>query len=75
MSVKLPGLALLALTLGGCAPYWEKNATDQMLADILADDGDGIDGDADKCPYAREDIDGFEDEDGCPEGASGPRGR
>jgi hypothetical protein len=30
-------------------------------------DGDGIKGDADKCPNEAEDLDGFEDEDGCPE--------
>lgn len=31
-------------------------------------DGDGILGDDDACPQAREDFDGFEDGDGCPEG-------
>jgi OmpA-OmpF porin, OOP family len=31
-------------------------------------DGDGIADDVDKCPDIPEDIDGFEDEDGCPEG-------
>ena len=30
-------------------------------------DGDGIKDDVDKCPDDPEDIDGFEDEDGCPE--------
>ncbi len=30
-------------------------------------DGDGIKDDVDKCPDEREDFDGFEDEDGCPE--------
>jgi OmpA-OmpF porin, OOP family len=30
-------------------------------------DGDGIAGDADKCPNLAEDKDGFEDEDGCPD--------
>ncbi len=30
-------------------------------------DGDGIKGDADKCIDEAEDLDGFEDEDGCPE--------
>ena len=30
-------------------------------------DGDGIVGDADKCPNLAEDKDGFEDEDGCPD--------
>jgi len=31
-------------------------------------DGDGIPDDVDKCPDIPEDIDGFEDTDGCPEG-------
>ncbi|MBI5509565.1 MAG: OmpA family protein [Deltaproteobacteria bacterium] len=31
-------------------------------------DGDGIADDVDKCPDIPEDINGFEDEDGCPEG-------
>ncbi|HET6281229.1 MAG TPA: OmpA family protein [Polyangia bacterium] len=30
-------------------------------------DGDGIAGDADKCPNVAEDKDGFQDEDGCPD--------
>ncbi len=30
-------------------------------------DGDGITDDVDKCPAEAEDVDGFEDEDGCPE--------
>jgi OmpA-OmpF porin, OOP family len=30
-------------------------------------DGDGVKDDADACPDAAEDIDGFEDEDGCPD--------
>lgn len=30
-------------------------------------DGDGIAGDADKCPNVAEDKDGFEDDDGCPD--------
>jgi OOP family OmpA-OmpF porin len=30
-------------------------------------DGDGIAGDADRCPDQPEDFDGFEDDDGCPE--------
>jgi OOP family OmpA-OmpF porin len=30
-------------------------------------DGDGVSGDADRCPTVAEDRDGFEDEDGCPE--------
>ncbi len=30
-------------------------------------DGDGIDDEADRCPVSPEDLDGFEDDDGCPE--------
>ncbi|MCB9209861.1 MAG: OmpA family protein [Ignavibacteriales bacterium] len=30
-------------------------------------DGDGISDDVDNCPYEEEDIDGFQDEDGCPD--------
>jgi len=30
-------------------------------------DGDGVKDDLDKCPYEEEDIDGFQDEDGCPD--------
>ncbi|RYE93746.1 MAG: hypothetical protein EOO75_03700 [Myxococcales bacterium] len=30
-------------------------------------DGDGIGDNEDKCPYEREDMDGYEDKDGCPE--------
>ena len=34
------------------------------LADV---DGDGFEGDDDRCPYAAEDRDGFRDADGCPD--------
>ncbi|MBK7857754.1 MAG: thrombospondin type 3 repeat-containing protein [Archangiaceae bacterium] len=38
------------------------------LAFATADsDGDGVPDEADRCPVTREDPDGFEDEDGCPE--------
>ena len=30
-------------------------------------DGDGIDDERDHCPGAAEDVDGFEDADGCPD--------
>jgi outer membrane protein OmpA-like peptidoglycan-associated protein len=41
---------------------------DRALAFATADsDGDGVPDEADRCPVAREDLDGFEDEDGCPE--------
>ncbi|MCA9691115.1 MAG: OmpA family protein [Myxococcales bacterium] len=34
---------------------------------IIDDDGDSIVGEADECPHLPEDIDGFQDEDGCPD--------
>lgn len=41
---------------------------DLALAFAIADsDGDGVLDEADRCPVTREDPDGFEDEDGCPE--------
>ena len=33
----------------------------------LDNDGDGIVDERDMCPDEREDLDGFEDEDGCPD--------
>ena len=56
----------LLLTLA-CAPHFRTTPADELLAEITHDDGDGIDGDADLCPQGREDFDGFEDEDGCPD--------
>lgn len=38
-----------------------------VLAVPTDSDGDGVDDDADRCPVTKEDLDGFEDEDGCPE--------
>ncbi|MDP1918215.1 MAG: OmpA family protein [Myxococcales bacterium] len=38
-----------------------------VVAPPLDSDGDGVDDDADRCPVTKEDRDGFEDEDGCPE--------
>ena len=38
----------------------------------LDSDGDGLSDDIDKCPFEAEDMDGFEDDDGCPE--EGPIG-
>ncbi|MCB9759824.1 MAG: OmpA family protein [Alphaproteobacteria bacterium] len=58
---------LFALTLGGCTPYYQKASIDDLLAAAQEDDGDGVDGDADQCPRAREDLDGFQDDDGCPD--------
>lgn len=38
-----------------------------VVAPPIDSDGDGVDDDADRCPVTKEDLDGFEDEDGCPE--------
>lgn len=38
-----------------------------VVASPIDSDGDGVDDDADRCPVTKEDLDGFEDEDGCPE--------
>ena len=35
-------------------------------------DGNGMDCEVDGCPAQPEDLDGFEDEDGCPEGGGPP---
>lgn len=56
----------LALLLG-CAPAWTQSPPDQLLAAMTDDDGDGVAGDADLCPLAREDADGHQDGDGCPD--------
>jgi outer membrane protein OmpA-like peptidoglycan-associated protein len=41
---------------------------DGGVAPVVADaDGDGIPDEVDRCPATPEDLDGFEDEDGCPE--------
>jgi len=38
-----------------------------VLAVPIDSDGDGVDDASDRCPVTKEDLDGFEDEDGCPE--------
>ncbi len=38
-----------------------------VVAPPTDSDGDGVNDDADRCPVTKEDLDGFEDEDGCPE--------
>ncbi len=38
-----------------------------MLWNRIDSDNDGIPDDIDQCPYEAEDIDGFQDEDGCPD--------
>jgi len=58
LTAEFEGLLGLYTTFGG-----EEEAPEEP-ADA---DGDGIAGDADKCPTEAEDKDGFEDENGCPD--------
>ncbi|MFT3707028.1 MAG: thrombospondin type 3 repeat-containing protein [Archangium sp.] len=39
----------------------------EAIGVVLDTDKDGVDDRADRCPVTSEDLDGFEDEDGCPE--------
>jgi len=48
------------------APIDASSFADSLAADPDAD-GDGVRGKADKCPEQAEDIDSFEDDDGCPD--------
>lgn len=63
---RVVGLATL-LFASACAPYHETVSTEQLLAENLTDDNDGVDASVDACPRAPEDMDGFEDGDGCPD--------
>ncbi len=60
----------------GCPEWVPDDGGPPLVAalDVLAPlvpagdpDGDGLSGDADRCPTVAEDVDGFEDGDGCPE--------
>ena len=64
--MRLP-LLLVSLFALACAPYHADKSGEELLAGVTHDDGDGVDGDADQCPRAREDVDGFQDDDGCPD--------
>lgn len=49
-------------------PHGEKIDADGCpLKKFLDDDEDGVPNDRDKCPAAKEDFDGFDDGDGCPD--------
>jgi len=45
----------------------EPAPAEEVVAVASDDDGDGIANDADACPTEAEDMDGFKDDDGCPE--------
>ncbi len=67
----LPALAIegfARLTSTPLAARVEPAANTTEPATVVADlDRDGVPDDADPCPMSAEDLDGFEDEDGCPE--------
>jgi len=51
----------------GWAPMEEKKKEEKFEITEWDVDGDGIDNDADECKDQPEDLDGFQDEDGCPD--------
>ncbi|TNF32553.1 MAG: cell envelope biogenesis protein OmpA [Deltaproteobacteria bacterium] len=51
----------------GFTPFAAAAAAAATAAPAGDRDGDGLDDDADVCPDAQEDVDGFQDGDGCPE--------
>jgi outer membrane protein OmpA-like peptidoglycan-associated protein len=50
---------------GAWAPEAEKKPVEETFGTEWDRDGDGIDNDADQCPDQPEDLDNFEDQDGC----------
>ncbi len=69
--VKIYLLALVSACAGPqseSGPSSRANAGEGLAKEVVADaDGDGVAAAADACPEAPEDIDGFQDEDGCPD--------
>jgi outer membrane protein OmpA-like peptidoglycan-associated protein len=67
----LPPAAVGRPDAGQAAPGldgWIDSTGDRALAFATSDvDGDGAPDAADRCPITPEDLDGYEDEDGCPE--------
>ena len=62
--VELLGAVLLALV----APTYSACGAGRGARGGSSDmDRDGVSGAADRCPVVPEDVDGFEDEDGCPD--------
>lgn len=62
-SILLPALLLL-----GCKPLTSPSSPATASVAPPQDwDQDGVVDEHDGCPYAEEDIDGFEDHDGCPD--------
>lgn len=65
--------SLVSLALAGCPAPSRSSApttTPAVVAGAPAEtdaDGDGVGGDGDACPDTREDLDGYLDQDGCPD--------
>jgi len=57
----------LGLSEGYGTPEWRVGATLRFYLHVHDDDGDGVGDDDDRCPDENEDLDGFEDGDGCPD--------
>lgn len=57
----------LEITLGFYKNFGSTDDIVKAVKSVTDLDGDGLFGDADKCPEVAEDPDGFQDEDGCPE--------
>jgi OOP family OmpA-OmpF porin len=60
-----PGVPQFQVVLGGA--WAPKKKTKQVAANAWDVDSDGIENESDKCPKDPEDLDGFEDDDGCPD--------
>lgn len=67
-----PGIVIMAGGGGGFvpgigAPEFRAFVGVSYPNKVIDSDGDGINDDEDDCPDAKEDLDGFEDADGCPD--------
>jgi outer membrane protein OmpA-like peptidoglycan-associated protein len=72
------GGLVLGLVIAGCPPQrGDEPASSRTVGEesVVASDGDadGVDDAHDRCAEAREDLDGFEDDDGCPDVDSDPQ--
>ncbi|WP_169791730.1 OmpA family protein [Sandaracinus amylolyticus] len=61
-------IVVLVITLAGCSSLLTTSTEAPPAAAPVADrDGDDLAGEADRCADAAEDVDGFRDDDGCPD--------
>ncbi len=65
--IELVPFAGVGLGEGYGTPAWRVGATLRFYLHMHDDDGDGVGNAADRCPNEDEDLDGFEDGDGCPD--------